>query len=251
METLYIVVPCYNEEEVLPGSSQIMAEKLNSLKNSGTVSARSRIMLVDDGSADSTWGIINSLHTDAPDTFDGVRLRCNRGHQNALLAGLMLAKDLADAAVSMDADLQDDINAVDDMIHAYDGGAHIVCGVRRSRETDTFLKRTTARGYYKLMNIFGAKLIYDHADFRLMDTRALNALSMYHGDDLFLRGLITRLGFEPALVEYDRSPRMAGESKYTLKKMLRLAASGLGCAGLRPQSVPRPADPYIEKVLHV
>ena len=228
---LYIVVPCYNEEEALPLSAPVFRKKLGDLIDAGAIAPESRIVLVDDGSKDATWSIIRSLH-ESDAHFTGLRQICNRGHQNALTAGLMWSRTRCDITISIDADLQDDIDAMDKMVEKYKEGCGIVCGVRASRATDTFLKRTTARGYYGLMKLFGSDLIYDHADYRLMDTAALEALSHYHGDDLFLRGLVNRLGAKVGTVSYDRRAREAGESKYTLKKMLKLALEG---HGVRPQ----------------
>lgn len=241
---LYIVVPCYNEEEALPLSAPVFRQKLEQLCPKG------RIVLVDDGSSDSTWRIISELH-ERDAHFSGLRLKQNRGHQNALTAGLMWSRFRCDAAVSIDADLQDDINAMDGMWAAYLDGADVVCGVRASRATDTFLKRTTARGYYTLMRLLGSDLIYDHADYRLMDTGALEKLAHYREDDLFLRGLVKRIGSRIETVSYDRRAREAGESKYTLKKMLKLAMKGFVCGRLKPQPEPRgELDPYIGEVLH-
>lgn len=248
MDTLYLVVPCYNEEEVLPQSSRIMLDKMAALVSAGKIAPDSRVLFVDDGSRDSTWRIIEGLC--AAGGADGVKLAKNRGHQNALMAGLVTAVKWADMTVSMDADLQDDINAVDAMVDKYNAGAQVVCGVRSSRESDTFLKRTTARGYYGLMNLFGAKIIYDHADFRLLSREAVNRLCRYGTEDLFLRGLITRLGLPLEKVYYDRSPRLAGESKYTLKKMLHLASRGFSCGRMKPADAPQIGELYIEKVLH-
>ena len=244
---LYIVVPCYNEEEALPLTAPVFRKKLTDLE--GKIAPESRIVLVDDGSRDRTWQIISDLHREDP-AFTGLRLRENRGHQNALTYGLMWARGRCDITISIDADLQDDIDAMDKMVEKYKAGCGIVCGVRASRATDTFLKRTTARGYYALMKLFGSDLIYDHADYRLMDTAALEALSHYHGDDLFLRGLVNRLGAKVGTVTYDRRAREAGESKYTLKKMLKLALKGMECGRCRPEDTPRPADPWIGEVLH-
>ncbi len=244
---LYFVVPCYNEEEALPLTAPVFLEKLHSL--GGRIAPESRLVLVDDGSADSTWSIICRLHESDP-AVSGIRLTRNRGHQNALTAGLMWARDKCDVTISIDADLQDDIHAVDAMLDRYAEGCGIVCGVRASRETDTFLKRTTARAYYALMRAFGSDLIYDHADYRLMDTAALNALALYHEDDLFLRGLVNRLGAKVGTVSYDRRAREAGESKYTLKKMLRLAARGVQCGRMKPSDTPRPQDPAVGEILH-
>lgn len=226
MNCLYIVIPCHNEQEVLPETASVTRDKLFALAKQGLISSESRIMLVDDGSTDGTWSIIERLCRNDR-MFSGVKLSRNRGHQNALFAGLMQARQRADAVVSMDADLQDDINAIDDMVRSWHSGADIVYGVRSARARDTAFKRSTARGFYGIMNSMGAELVYDHADFRLMTRRALDALSEYGEFRLFLRGIVPTLGFSTAVVEYERRPRMAGESKYTLKKMLSLAVDGL------------------------
>lgn len=248
MKILYIIVPCYNEEDCLPRTAPVFLNKLKQLISDGIVSPASRILLVDDGSADSTWDIIQSLHGEDA-AFSALRLSPNRGHQNAVMTGLMVAKDLADITISIDADLQDDINAMDEMIKKHGEGFPIVCGVRNSRETDRFLKRFTARSYYRLMNLFGAKIIFDHADYRLMDRIALEKMSYYHGDDLFLRGLATRLGLPIATVIYDRTARVAGESKYTLRKMMKLAMKGFTCDRVKPMDVPRPPEEHIAGIL--
>ena len=245
---LYIVVPCYNEEEALPLTAPVFLEKLKSLIETGAVAPESRVVLVDDGSRDTTWSIIAGLH-DMDVHFTGLRQVCNRGHQNALTAGLMWARGRCDITISIDADLQDDIDAMDKMIEKYKEGCGIVCGVRASRATDTFLKRTTARGYYAMMKLFGSDLIYDHADYRLMDTAALEALSHYHGDDLFLRGLVNRLGATVGTVTYDRRAREAGESKYTVKKMVKLAVKGMECGRRKPERTCRSDDAVIAEVL--
>ena len=248
MSTLYIVVPCYNEADCLPQTAPVFRKKLASLVDAGLIGPESRVLLVDDGSADGTWELIRALHESDP-AFIGLRLSPNRGHQNAVMAGLMEAKDRADITVSIDADLQDDIHAIDEMVKKHAEGFHIVCGVRDRRDTDTFFKRFTARAYYALMNLLGAKLIFDHADFRLMDKTALEKLSLYHEDSPFLRGLATRLGLDIATVTYDRTPRAAGESKYTLKKMIDLAMRGFTCGACRPKDTPRPADGHITERL--
>ena len=245
---LYIVVPCYNEEEALPLTEPVFLRKLTQL--APRIAPDSRLVLVDDGSADATWDLIRTYH-EKDERVSGIRLGKNRGHQNALTAGLMWAREHCDVTISIDADLQDDIDAMDAMLDEYAHGCGIVCGVRASRATDTFLKRTTARGYYSLMKLFGSDLIYDHADYRLMDAAALEALSHYHGDDLFLRGLVNRLGARVGIVHYDRRAREAGESKYTLKKMLKLALKGMECGAKKPAAEPREPDPYIAEVLHV
>ena len=244
MESLYIVVPCYNEEECLPQTAPVFRQELADLNAAGLAGPDSRILLVDDGSADRTWEIIRGLHQADP-AFIGLRLSPNRGHQNAVMAGLMEARERADVTICIDADLQDNIHAMEEMMRKRREGFHIVCGVRCSRQTDTFLKRFTAQSYYALMNLFGAKLIYNHADYRLMDRAALDALALYHTDDPFLRGLTTRLGLDIATVEYERAPRMAGKSKYTLKKMVKLAVRGFTCGRCKRADTPRPPDPHI------
>ena len=249
MIILYIIVPCYNEEDCLPQTAPVFQKKLTALISSGAISPESRVMLVDDGSADRTWEIIRQLH-EGDKLFSGLRLQPNRGHQNAVMAGLMEARKTADITISIDVDLQDDINAIDGMVDKHSEGYPIVCGVRSKRDSDTFLKRFTAQGYYALMNLLGAKLIFDHADFRLMDKTALDKLSYYHGDDLFLRGLATRLDLPIATVSYERTPRTAGESKYTLRKMIKLAMDGFTCGRHRPEKTPRPDDPHIAQRLY-
>ncbi len=231
--TLYIVVPCYNEEEALPETARRLREKMHSLIISGKISENSRVMLVNDGSIDRTWQLIKSLH-EADKLFCGVCLSRNRGHQNALLAGLMTAKERADVTISMDADLQDDINAVDEMLDKYYEGCEIVYGVRCSREKDTFFKRFTAEGYYKLLNSLGGEIVYNHADYRLMSKVALESLSQYGEVNLFLRGIVPMLGYKTGVVEYERGERIAGESKYPLKKMLSLAAEGITSLSTKP-----------------
>lgn len=243
---LYFIIPCYNEEEALPLTAPVFRRKITEL--GGEIAPESRIVLVDDGSRDTTWQIISDLH-EKDKTFTGLRLDRNRGHQNALTAGLMWARDKCDITISIDADLQDDIDAAGGMVKKYKEGCGIVCGVRASRETDTFLKRFTARGYYTLMKLLGSDLIYDHADYRLMDTKALEALAHYQQDDLFLRGLVNRLGVRVGTVQYDRRAREAGESKYTLKKMLKLAMKGFECGRCKPSAEKRPVK-YIGAILH-
>ena len=248
METLYIIVPCYNEQECLPQTAPVFAGKIKDLVAAGAVSPDSRVLFVDDGSADSTWELLKEYHAADP-VCSALRLSPNRGHQNAVMTGLMTAKDLCDITVTIDADLQDDINAIDEMVKKHGEGYPIVCGVRNSRETDQFLKRFTAQAYYRLMNLFGAKIIFDHADFRLMDKTALEKLSHYHGEDLFLRGLATRLGLPIAIVYYARTPRVAGESKYTLRKMMKLALKGFTCGRIKAMDTPRPPEDHIAENL--
>lgn len=230
---LYIVVPCYNEEEALPETSKILREKMRGLMDKGIISEESRVMLVNDGSSDHTWELICKLHN-ADKLFCGVCLSRNRGHQNALLAGLMTAKDRADITISMDADLQDDVNAVDEMLEKYYAGCEIVYGVRCSREKDTFFKRNTAQAFYKLIDGLGGEIVYNHADYRLMSKTALQALSEYGEVNLFLRGIVPMLGYQTGTVEYERGERVAGESKYPLKKMLSLAIEGITSLSAKP-----------------
>ncbi len=232
-DVLYIVVPCYNEEEVLPETSRRLKEKMEALVAAGTVSEGSRILFVNDGSRDRTWEIISALHAADP-VFSGVDLTRNRGHQNALLAGLMTAKDRCDMAISMDADLQDDVDAVDKMIEEYHAGCDIVYGVRSSRKKDTFFKRFTAEGFYRVMNLLGAETVFNHADYRLMSRRALVGLSRFKEANLFLRGMVPMIGYRSGTVEYERGERFAGESKYPLKKMLAFAMEGITSLSVKP-----------------
>ena len=231
--TLYIVVPCYNEEEVLPETAKRLRAKLEQLMGEGKISRDSRVMFVNDGSKDRTWELISRLHEDCP-LFRGVDLTRNRGHQNALLAGLMTAMERADAVISMDADLQDDIGAVDEMMDKYLEGVDIVYGVRSSRKTDTFFKRTTAEGFYRVMNALGAETVFNHADYRLMSRRALEGLSRFKEVNLFLRGIVPMIGYRTDTVEYERGERFAGESKYPLKKMLAFAMEGITSLSVKP-----------------
>jgi len=230
---LYIVVPCYNEEEVLPETAKRLRAKLETLIMTGKVAHDSKIMFVNDGSKDKTWAIIEALHLDCS-LISGVDLTCNRGHQNALLAGLMAAKERADMVISMDADLQDDIDAVDEMVDKYLDGCDIVCGVRSSRKKDSFFKRTTAEAFYRLMSIMGAKVVFNHADYRLMSRRALEGLALFKEVNLFLRGVVPMIGYRTEIVEYNRGERFAGESKYPLKKMLAFALEGITSLSTRP-----------------
>lgn len=250
METYYIVVPCYNEQEVLPETIERLGGKLRELKSAGYADDKSRVLFVNDGSTDRTWELIVEANERDP-IFTGLSLDRNRGHQTALMEGLMAARERRCVAVSIDADLQDDVNAIDEMAKKRAAGAHIVCGVRSSRETDTFLKRSTAHAYYRLMRLFGYGLIYDHADFRLMGPEALDKLALFHGDDLFLRGLITRLGYPCETVSYERAERHAGESKYTLRKMLKLAARGAVSGRQQPMSVMRTSFEHTREILEL
>ena len=230
---LYLVIPCYNEEEVLPETSKRLKEKYTSLMSAGKIDADSKIVFVNDGSKDRTWEMICDLHKADP-VFRGVCLSRNKGHQNALMAGLMTVKSECDAAISMDADLQDDINAIDEMVDRYLEGYEVVYGVRSSRKKDTFFKRTTAQGFYKVMRAMGVETVYNHADYRLMSRRALEALSEFEEVNLFLRGIVPLVGFKSTQVTYERGERFAGESKYPLKKMLAFATEGITSMSVKP-----------------
>ena len=233
MNRLFCVIPCYNEEEVLHETASRLEAKLNSLVAAGKIAEDSRILFVNDGSRDKTWSIISELH-EKSELFQGINLSKNMGHQNALLAGLMTAKDLCDAAISLDADLQDDINAIDEMVEKYLNGADVVYGVRSKRATDTFFKKFTAESFYKLMNGLGANTVYNHADYRLMSRRALQALSEFGEVNLFLRGIVPMVGFNSDVVYYERAERFAGESKYPLRKMLSFAMEGITSLSTKP-----------------
>ncbi|MDY5221674.1 MAG: glycosyltransferase family 2 protein [Eubacteriales bacterium] len=232
-KTLYVVVPCYKEEEVLPETAKRLKAKLTALIAQGKISPRSRILFVNDGSKDRTWPIIEELHA-RDRIFSGVNLSRNRGHQNALLAGLMTAVQHADLMVSMDADLQDDIDAMDKMIDAYHEGYDVVYGVRASRKTDSFFKRFTAESFYKLMRAMGVDIVFNHADYRLMSRRAVEGLADFREVNLFLRGIVPQIGYAWTTVEYDRAKRFAGESKYPLKKMLSFAFDGITSFSVKP-----------------
>ncbi|MBQ4435566.1 MAG: glycosyltransferase family 2 protein, partial [Clostridia bacterium] len=233
LPVLYIIIPCYNEEEVLPITSSMFLEKLNSLIESGKIHDDSRILFVNDGSRDKTWEIITALS--AKDThFQGIAQSRNRGHQNAVLAGLMEAKDRCDITISIDCDGQDDLNAMDQMIDAYADGCDIVYGVRASRDSDSFFKRFTAESYYKFLNRMGAEVVYNHADYRLMSARVLQEFSKFREVNLFLRGMVPLVGFKSTSVYYDRHERMAGKSHYPLRKMLKLAFDGITSLSVRP-----------------
>ena len=234
LPVVYIVVPCYNEKEVLPETSKRLAEKAESLISEGRAESV-RIMFVNDGSKDNTWEIICSLHEENSEIFTGLCLSRNRGHQNALLAGITEAAKHADAIISMDADLQDDINAVDEMLDKYNNeGCEVVYGVRNARKTDTFFKRSTARGFYRFMKLMGADIVYDHADYRLLSKRDAQALLEFSEVNLFLRGVVTLVGFKSDKVYYDRGERFAGESKYPLKKMIAFAIDGITSFSVKP-----------------
>ena len=233
MKRLAIVVPCYNEEEVLKETNKHLLELLNKLISLNKVSKDSFIMYVNDGSKDKTWEIINELYNTS-NNVHGLNLAGNKGHQNALFAGLMQAKEEVDVTISIDADMQDDINAIELMIDKYNLGNDIVYGVRDNRESDSFFKRFTAQTFYKVMSVLGAKSIYNHADFRLMSKRSLDELSLYSEAHLYLRGIALDLGFKTDCVYYARSPRFAGESKYPLRKMISFALNGITSFSIKP-----------------
>lgn len=231
---LYMVVPCYNEEEVLSETAKRLEEKYRSLMERELISPKSRVVFVNDGSKDRTWEIIQQLHSESPQLFSGINLSRNSGHQNAVLAGLMTVKDICDMAITMDADLQDDINAIDEMVQKFHEGNHVVYGVRSERKTDTFFKKFTAEGFYKFMKVMGADVVYNHADFRLMSKRVLCELANYKEVNLFLRGMVPLIGFKSCSVYYERAERFAGESKYPLKKMLAFAVNGITSFSTKP-----------------
>ena len=230
---LYIVIPCYNEQEVLPITAPMFLNKLKQLMSDGLISGDSRVMFVNDGSTDGTWDIISKLAAE-DEHFIGISQSRNRGHQNALLAGLMEAKDRCDISISIDCDGQDDIDAMDKMIAEYLGGCEVVYGVRSSREADSFFKRTTAQGFYRLLSAMGAEVVYNHAAYRLVSSRVLRELAGFKEVNLFLRGMVPLVGFKSTCVEYARCERLAGKSKYPLSKMLSLAADGITSLSVKP-----------------
>ncbi|WFR55078.1 glycosyltransferase family 2 protein [Anaerocolumna sp. AGMB13025] len=230
---LYIVIPCYNEQAVLQETAARLKLKLEYLMNSGKISEKSRIVFVNDGSYDNTWIMIKELH-ERDSIFTGINLSTNKGHQNALLAGLLTVKGLADAVISMDADLQDDIDAIEKMIDKYHEGCDIVYGVRSSRVKDSFFKRFTAESFYKLMSYMGANTVYNHADYRLMSRRAIEDLSEFKEVNLFLRGIVPLIGYRSGIVTYERNKRYAGESKYPLNKMIAFAWDGITSFSIKP-----------------
>lgn len=231
--TLYMVIPCYNEKEVLNETAVRLKEIYLKLINSNKINEKSKIVFVNDGSKDTTWEIIKNLH-EKDNTFSGINLSRNKGHQNALLAGLLTVKNYSDMVISMDADLQDDINAIEEMVDKYLEGYEIVYGVRSKREKDTFFKRFTAQSYYKLLNSIGGEVIYNHADYRLMSKRTIEELANFKEVNLFLRGVIPMLGFPSTTVPYERNERLAGKSKYPLKKMLSFAIEGITSLSVKP-----------------
>lgn len=230
---LYIVIPCYNEQEVLPITAPMFLNKLHELAEKKLVSENSRILFVNDGSSDGTWDIIRALAA-SDEHYIGISQSRNRGHQNAVLAGLMEAKDHCDISISIDCDGQDDINAMDNMVRAYLDGCDIVYGVRNDRETDSFFKRTTAQGFYRFLSAMGAEIVYNHADYRLISARALHELAKFKEVNLFLRGMVPLVGFKSTSVEYKRAERIAGKSKYPLRKMLALAGDGITSLSIKP-----------------
>ncbi len=230
---LYLVIPCYNEESVLKETTKQLTVKMESLIKSKKISKDSKVMYVNDGSKDKTWELIEDIHKENK-MFIGLKLSRNRGHQNALLAGLMTAKKYADIVISMDADLQDDIDVVDKMVDKYMEGNEIVYGVRSSRDKDTWFKRTTAEGFYKFMSLMGVEIVFNHADYRLMSKKALDELEKFSEINLFLRGIIPLIGFKTDVVTYERKERFAGESKYPLKKMLTFAFDGITSFSIKP-----------------
>ncbi len=232
-KTLYVVIPCYNEEEVLKETTKRLKEKLSKLIKNKKISNKSKVMYVNDGSKDNTWKIIKEINK-KESLFTGITLSRNRGHQNALLAGLMTAKKYADVVISMDADLQDDINAIDEMIDKYNNGCDIVYGVRSSRKKDTWFKKTTAQGFYKFMKFMGVDVVYNHADYRLTSRRVLDEFENFKEVNLFLRGMFPLVGYSSDVVYYERAERFAGESKYPLKKMLNFAWDGITSFSVRP-----------------
>ena len=232
-KVLYIVIPCYNEEEVLCETAKRLTDKLHRMISDQVVSDQSRMVFVDDGSKDRTWELIRELHESNPLVL-GIKSSRNRGHQNTLLAGLFTVKDDCDMAVSMDADLQDDIEVLDQFVKKYEEGCEIVYGVRSARKTDTFFKKFTAESFYKLMSHMGVDIVYNHADYRLMSKRAIEELENYKEVNLFLRGIVPMIGFQSGIVEYERHERFAGKSKYPLKKMLAFAMDGITSLSIKP-----------------
>jgi len=230
---LYLVIPCYNEEEMLPTTRDTLKEVMEELIKKEKISKDSKVMLVNDGSKDKTWELIEEYHKN-DELFRGVKLSRNKGHQNALLAGLMTAKDLCDITISMDADLQDDVSVIEKMVDSYKDGNEVVYGVRSSRKKDTFFKKFTAEGFYKLMKAFGVEIVFNHADCRLMSKKALEGLAEFKEVNLFLRGIVPLIGYKSEIVYYPRNERIAGESKYPLRKMLSFAFDGITSFSIKP-----------------
>lgn len=233
---LWIVIPCYNEEAVLPITAPLFKKQLVDMIRAGKISENSKILFVNDGSKDDTWSLINQLATEDP-CYIGISQSRNRGHQNAVLAGLMEAKDVCDITISIDCDGQDDIRAMTNMVDEYHNGAEIVYGVRSKRETDTFLKRFSAEGFYKVLNVLGAEVVFNHADYRLISARVLQEFTGFEEVNIFLRGLIPLVGFKSTSVYYERHERLAGESHYPLSKMLHLAFDGITSLSVAPLSI--------------
>lgn len=233
MSVIYLVVPCYNEEEVLPETVSRLVGELNRLIEKGYCSNESRILFVDDGSRDKTWELIQKYHEESP-FVTGIKLAHNKGHQNALLAGLMTAREFCDAAISLDADLQDDVGVLEQFCKEFAKGFDVVYGVRSDRKTDSAFKRNTAQAFYKLMSLLGTEVVYNHADYRLMSKRALDALAEHREVNLFLRGIVPSIGFPSTCVYYERAERFAGESKYPLRKMLSFALGGITSFSVKP-----------------
>lgn len=233
MEKLYLVIPCYNEEEVLKETSKRLKVKMEELIEKKKISKESKIVFVNDGSKDNTWNLIQEFHQ-KDKIFSGINLSRNRGHQNALLAGLMTVKEEADMVISLDADLQDDINVIDQFVEEYYNGFDVVYGVRSSRKKDTFFKRNSALMFYRMMKWMGVQIVYNHADYRLMSKRALDGLAEFEEVNLFLRGMVPLVGYQSTTVSYERAERFAGESKYPLKKMLSFAFDGITSFSIKP-----------------
>lgn len=233
LASLYIVIPCYNEQEVLPLTAPVFLNKIENLIAQGLCSEESKVLFVNDGSKDSTWDIISTLAKENS-RFKGLKLSRNRGHQNALLAGLMYAKDKCDVTISIDCDGQDDINAMDRMLREYYGGCDVVYGVRSKRDNDSFFKRFTAESFYKFMNLMGAETVFNHADYRLMSKRALEGLAQFKEVNLFLRGTVPLVGYKSTSIYYERNARLAGETHYPFSKMLNLALNGITSLSVKP-----------------
>jgi len=231
---LAIVVPCYNEKEVLPQTAEQLLGLVRQLSANSIISQNSKIVFVDDGSKDCTWELIENFCRENSENFSGIKLSKNKGHQNALLCGLFSVKEFADVSISIDADLQDDISVIEEMLKMHNSGCEIVYGVRSNRIKDSFFKRATAQGFYKFINFLGADIIYNHADFRLMGKNALNALAEYKEVNLFLRGIVPMLGYKTGIAYYERKERLAGESKYPFHKMLRFAIEGITSLSTKP-----------------
>ena len=233
LKKLYLVIHCYNEEEVLPITTEALKLKMNNLINNKKISKDSKVLYINDGSKDKTWELIEQIH-EKDNMFCGIKLSRNRGHQNALLAGLMSAKKYADITISMDADLQDDINVIDKMLEEYNNGSEVVYGVRSSRKKDSFFKKFTAEGFYKFMKLMGVEIVFNHADCRLMSKVALDGLDEFSEVNLFLRGIVPQIGYKSSIAYYERNERAAGESKYPLKKMLKFAMEGITSFSVKP-----------------